>query len=91
MGLWVYVVFIPYVIFSARVGWGVLFFSEFSDPLFGVLQNRLQNLAGLHSDVLESLSPRVRKRVDILREIQVCLLLYVIIQFYAYPVGLYLN
>lgn len=36
------------------------------------LQNKLQDLAGKHSDVLESLTPNVRKRVDTLREIQVC-------------------
>lgn len=37
------------------------------------MQNKLQNLAGEHSDVLESLTPVVRKRVEFLREIQVLL------------------
>lgn len=42
-------------------------------PFLDVLiQNKLQNLAGQHSDVLETLSPNVRKRVEFLREIQVC-------------------
>jgi hypothetical protein len=36
-----------------------------------LLQNKLQNLAGQHSDVLENLTPPVRKRVEFLREIQV--------------------
>ncbi|XP_075509692.1 nucleosome assembly protein 1;2-like isoform X1 [Primulina tabacum] len=34
------------------------------------LVNVLKDLAGKHSDVLENLSPSVRKRVDVLREIQ---------------------
>ncbi|XP_030473485.1 nucleosome assembly protein 1;4-like isoform X1 [Syzygium oleosum] len=34
------------------------------------LKNKLQSLAGQHSDVLESLSPNVRKRVEALKEIQ---------------------
>ncbi|XP_019089536.1 PREDICTED: nucleosome assembly protein 1;2-like [Camelina sativa] len=34
------------------------------------LKNKLQNLAGEHSDVLENLTPIVRKRVEVLREIQ---------------------
>ncbi|XP_057978479.1 nucleosome assembly protein 1;4 [Malania oleifera] len=38
--------------------------------LVNALKNKLQNLAGQHSDVLESLSPNVRKRVDVLRELQ---------------------
>ncbi|XP_073149442.1 nucleosome assembly protein 1;2-like isoform X2 [Henckelia pumila] len=38
--------------------------------LVSVLKNKLQDLAGKHSDVLENLSPSVRKRVDVLREIQ---------------------
>lgn len=38
--------------------------------LVGVLKNKLQNLAGQHSDVLEKLTPAVRKRVEVLREIQ---------------------
>lgn len=35
------------------------------------LQDKLQSLAGQHSDILETLSPTVRKRVDVLREMQV--------------------
>ena len=35
------------------------------------LQDKLQSLAGQHADVLETLSPNVRKRVEFLREIQV--------------------
>jgi hypothetical protein len=35
------------------------------------LQDKLQSLAGQHTDVLEALSPNVRKRVEYLREIQV--------------------
>eukprot|EP00262_Sarcandra_glabra_P000349 TRINITY_DN1040_c0_g1_i5.p1 TRINITY_DN1040_c0_g1~~TRINITY_DN1040_c0_g1_i5.p1 ORF type:complete len:380 (+),score=127.66 TRINITY_DN1040_c0_g1_i5:139-1278(+) len=38
--------------------------------LVNALKNKLQNLAGQHSDVLETLSPKVRKRVEVLREIQ---------------------
>ncbi|KAL5976641.1 Nucleosome assembly protein [Asimina triloba] len=38
--------------------------------LVNALKNKLQNLAGHHSDVLETLSPNVRKRVEVLREIQ---------------------
>ena len=38
----------------------------------GCVQNKLQHLSGQHSDVLESLTPKVRKRVEVLREIQVC-------------------
>lgn len=38
--------------------------------LVDALKNKLQNLAGQHSDVLESLPPVVRKRVEVLREIQ---------------------
>lgn len=34
-------------------------------------QDKLQSLAGQHSDILETLSPTVRKRVDVLREMQV--------------------
>ena len=39
--------------------------------LVNALKNKLQNLAGQHSDVLETLSPNVRKRVEVLREMQV--------------------
>ncbi|KAL5976640.1 Nucleosome assembly protein [Asimina triloba] len=42
--------------------------------LVNALKNKLQNLAGQHSDVLETLSPNVRKRVEVLREIQMCML-----------------
>ncbi|XP_072999208.1 nucleosome assembly protein 1;2-like [Typha latifolia] len=38
--------------------------------LLSALKDKLQSLAGQHSDVLESLSPNVRKRVEVLREIQ---------------------
>ncbi|KAI3716356.1 hypothetical protein L6452_23636 [Arctium lappa] len=38
--------------------------------LVNALKNKLQNLAGQHSDILESLTPPVRKRVEVLREIQ---------------------
>ncbi|XP_059640053.1 nucleosome assembly protein 1;4-like [Cornus florida] len=38
--------------------------------LVNALKNKLQNLAGQHSDVLETLTPKVRKRVEVLREIQ---------------------
>ncbi|XWS17418.1 hypothetical protein CRYUN_Cryun33cG0065600 [Craigia yunnanensis] len=38
--------------------------------LVNALKNKLQNLAGDHADIMENLSPNVRKRVDVLREIQ---------------------
>ncbi|XP_056166689.1 nucleosome assembly protein 1;3-like isoform X2 [Syzygium oleosum] len=38
--------------------------------LVNALKDKLQTLAGQHSDVLESLAPNVRKRVEVLREIQ---------------------
>ncbi|XP_048443097.1 nucleosome assembly protein 1;2 isoform X4 [Pyrus x bretschneideri] len=38
--------------------------------LVNALKNKIESLAGQHSDILESLSPVVRKRVDVLREIQ---------------------
>ncbi|KAL1218343.1 Nucleosome assembly protein 1,2 [Cardamine amara subsp. amara] len=38
--------------------------------LVNALTNKIQSLAGQHSDVLENLSLPVRKRVDVLREIQ---------------------
>ncbi|CAL0330300.1 unnamed protein product [Lupinus luteus] len=38
--------------------------------LVNALKSKIQSLAGHHSDILESLSPVVRKRVDVLREIQ---------------------
>ncbi|XP_050218115.1 nucleosome assembly protein 1;3 isoform X1 [Mercurialis annua] len=40
------------------------------DGLVNALKNKLQNLAGQHTDMLESLSPVVRKRVEVLREVQ---------------------
>ena len=42
---------------------------------WGVFQDKLKKFAGQHSDVLETLSQNVRKRVEVLREMQVCLLL----------------
>ncbi|CAI9766022.1 unnamed protein product [Fraxinus pennsylvanica] len=38
--------------------------------LVNALKNKLQDLTGKHSAVLENLPPNVRKRVDVLREIQ---------------------
>ncbi|AQL02112.1 Nucleosome assembly protein 1, partial [Zea mays] len=38
--------------------------------LVNALKDKLQSLAGQHADVLETLSPNVRKRVEFLREIQ---------------------
>ncbi|PSR96915.1 Nucleosome assembly protein like [Actinidia chinensis var. chinensis] len=38
--------------------------------LVNALKDKLQNLAGQHSDVLETLTPKVRKRVEALRELQ---------------------
>uniref|UniRef100_I1LY05 Nucleosome assembly protein n=1 Tax=Glycine max TaxID=3847 RepID=I1LY05_SOYBN len=38
--------------------------------LVNALKSKIQSLAGQHSDILESLSPNVRKRVEVLREIQ---------------------
>ncbi|XP_024012356.1 nucleosome assembly protein 1;3 isoform X2 [Eutrema salsugineum] len=38
--------------------------------LVNALKNKLQNLAGEHSDVLENLTPKIRRRVEVLREIQ---------------------
>ena len=40
--------------------------------IFRLVQNKLQNLAGQHSDVLENMTLNVRKRVEALREIQAC-------------------
>ena len=40
---------------------------------FCAVQSKIQSLAGQHSDVLENLSPVVRKRVEALREIQASL------------------
>ncbi|WMV60078.1 hypothetical protein MTR67_053463 [Solanum verrucosum] len=41
--------------------------------LVNVLKNKLQDLTGKHTNLLENLSPNVRKRVEVLREIQACL------------------
>ncbi|XVE54066.1 hypothetical protein DITRI_Ditri03aG0052200 [Diplodiscus trichospermus] len=38
--------------------------------LVNALKDKLQNLAGEHNGILENLSPNVRKRVEVLREIQ---------------------
>ncbi|PIN22290.1 hypothetical protein CDL12_05011 [Handroanthus impetiginosus] len=38
--------------------------------LVNALKSKLQNLAGQHVDVMETLSPKVRKRVEALRTIQ---------------------
>ncbi|THU45385.1 hypothetical protein C4D60_Mb02t17370 [Musa balbisiana] len=38
--------------------------------LVNALKDKLQSLAGKHADVLETLSPVVRKRVEVLRDIQ---------------------
>nr|XP_010318498.1 nucleosome assembly protein 1;4 isoform X1 [Solanum lycopersicum] len=38
--------------------------------LVNALKDKLQNLAGKHMDILETLTPPVRKRVDVLRELQ---------------------
>ncbi|CAI0419540.1 unnamed protein product [Linum tenue] len=38
--------------------------------LVNALKNKLQNLAGQHSNIIEELPPRVRKRVEYLKEIQ---------------------
>ncbi|GAB2293355.1 Nucleosome assembly protein 1.4 [Dionaea muscipula] len=38
--------------------------------LVNALKSKLQNLAGEHADVLESLTPKIRKRVEALRELQ---------------------
>ncbi|XP_021293981.1 nucleosome assembly protein 1;4 isoform X2 [Herrania umbratica] len=38
--------------------------------LVNALKNKLQSLAGQHTDILETLSPNVRKRVEVLRETQ---------------------
>ncbi|KAH7519219.1 hypothetical protein FEM48_Zijuj08G0012400 [Ziziphus jujuba var. spinosa] len=38
--------------------------------LVNALKDKIQSLAGQHSDILENLSPKVRKRVEVLREIQ---------------------
>ncbi|KAG1367561.1 putative nucleosome assembly protein 1-like 2 [Cocos nucifera] len=38
--------------------------------LVNALKNKLQSLAGQHADVMETLTPNVRKRVEVLRELQ---------------------
>ncbi|PHU08182.1 hypothetical protein BC332_24671 [Capsicum chinense] len=40
--------------------------------LVNVLKNKLQDLTGKHTNLLENLSPNIRKRVEVLREIQAC-------------------
>ncbi|KAE9467932.1 hypothetical protein C3L33_00159, partial [Rhododendron williamsianum] len=47
-----------------------IYFFELFVLLVVGLQDKLQNLAGGHADVLESLTPKVRKRVEVLRELQ---------------------
>ncbi|XP_068648054.1 nucleosome assembly protein 1;4-like isoform X2 [Aristolochia californica] len=44
--------------------------AEDREGLVNALKNKLQRLAGQHSDVLETLTPKVRKRVEVLRDIQ---------------------
>ncbi|KAK7852906.1 nucleosome assembly protein 1 [Quercus suber] len=44
--------------------------------LVNALKNKIQSLAGQHSDVLENLTPKVRKRVEFLKEIQARLCLF---------------
>ncbi|KAJ7979335.1 Nucleosome assembly protein [Quillaja saponaria] len=44
--------------------------SEDRAGIVNALKNKIQSLAGQHSDVLENLSPKVKKRVEVLREIQ---------------------
>ncbi|CAN6457194.1 unnamed protein product [Victoria cruziana] len=44
--------------------------AEDRDKIMSTLKNKLHNLAGQHSDLLESLSPVVRKRVAVLQGIQ---------------------
>ncbi|XP_060205905.1 nucleosome assembly protein 1;4 [Lycium barbarum] len=44
--------------------------AEDRDGLVNALKNKLQNLAGQHTDILETLAPQVRKRVDVLRGLQ---------------------
>jgi nucleosome assembly protein 1-like 1 len=43
--------------------------------LVNALKNKIQSLAGQHSDALENLAPKVRRRVEVLKEIQACLCL----------------
>ncbi|KAL7231592.1 hypothetical protein ACSBR2_009763 [Camellia fascicularis] len=38
--------------------------------LFSLFLQKLQNLAGQHSDVLETLLPKIQKQVDVLKELQ---------------------
>ena len=58
---------------------GLVLLRRFYCVIWGFLQDKLQNLAGQHSDVLETLTPKVRKRVEVLRELQVCFLSYIIL------------
>ncbi|MCD9642817.1 Nucleosome assembly protein 1;3, partial [Datura stramonium] len=43
---------------------------EDREDLVNVLKNKLQDLTGKHSNVLENLSPNVRKRVEVLQKFQ---------------------
>ncbi|KAH1131889.1 hypothetical protein J1N35_003267 [Gossypium stocksii] len=55
--------------FPTALPWSALN-EEARAGLVNALKNKLQNLAREHTDMLESLSPNVRKRVEVLREIQ---------------------
>ncbi|KAE9602463.1 putative nucleosome assembly protein (NAP) [Lupinus albus] len=44
--------------------------AENREDLVNALKSKIQGLAGQHTDFLESLSPNVRKRVEVLKEIQ---------------------
>ncbi|MQM21531.1 hypothetical protein Taro_054572 [Colocasia esculenta] len=44
--------------------------AEAREGLVTALKSKLQSLAGQHTDVLETLTPNVRRRVEVLREIQ---------------------
>ena len=68
-----------------KLGFCFVLFYLFCIAVLGGLQDKLQNLAGEHSDVLENLSPNVRRRVEVLREMQVCL------QFLTQLIGIRMN
>uniref|UniRef100_A0A5B7A9X8 Uncharacterized protein n=1 Tax=Davidia involucrata TaxID=16924 RepID=A0A5B7A9X8_DAVIN len=55
---------------SALPGAAAALKAEDRADLVNALKNKLQDLTGKHSEVLENLPPKVRKRVDVLREIQ---------------------
>ncbi|CAA7014516.1 unnamed protein product [Microthlaspi erraticum] len=44
--------------------------SHLTAGLVKAVKNKLENLAGEHSDVLENVTPKIRRRVEVLREIQ---------------------